>query len=67
MKKLYGAIGSIALLFSMPSLAAVMVEKAEKSPQEKQIKEANKLPADKTEISSEPKADAKAPICFTGG
>ena len=66
MKKIYSVLSSIALLFSLPALAAPLAEKAietkssEKESREKTVKET-------VIVEKGPKAEASSPICRGGG
>lgn len=66
MKKIYSALSSIALLFSLPALAGPL---AEKSIEPKSAKEDNRERSEKDSINAEktPKLEASSPLCRTGG
>ncbi len=66
MKKIYSVLSSIALLFSLPALAAPLAEKSvESKGQEKESSE--KSTKDTVTVEKGPKAETESPICRDGG
>jgi hypothetical protein len=66
MKKLYSLLSSLALLLSLPAIAAPLAEKAVDSKpngRESQPKAAK----DKVEAVKGPKKESSSPICHGGG
>ena len=66
MKKLYSAISSLALLLSMPAIAAPMAGKAVE-PKSNSKESQAKSGADKVHAEKAQPRDAGSPICRTGG
>jgi hypothetical protein len=66
MKKLYSLLSSVALLFSLPALAAPLAEKAVE-PNTKEKEAQPKADADKVSASKEQAISSESPICRGGG
>lgn len=69
MKKLYAAFSTLALLFSLPSVAGSLAEKAQS--REKEAKEykdvLEKQEKDRISIKEAPSEKSESPHCFGGG
>jgi hypothetical protein len=65
MKKIYSVLSSIAVLFSLPALAAPLAEKS-MEPNGKG-KESTTNKTDTVTIAQGPRIDGSSPICRTGG
>ncbi len=66
MKNIYSVLSSIALLFSLPALAAPLAEKSVKS-KSQENGSSEKPTKDTVTVDKGPKAETEAPICRDGG